>query len=153
MPRCNAAGTDPVVVTQIKPSGIPKLRILLAEDGLANQKLAVGLLEKWGHHVTVATNGIATIQAWQNGEFELILMDVQMPDMDGISATKIIRQQERETGNHIPIIAMTAHALAGDRQRCLDSGMDGYVSKPVRQNDLVEAMQPLFAAGSQNESN
>ncbi len=149
LPLIEEANPKPSV--SIEPLDPISLRILLAEDGLANQKLAVGLLEKWGHEVTIANNGIATIQAWGRGDFDLILMDLQMPDMDGISATKIIRQREMETGEHIPIIAMTAHALAGDRQRCLEAGMDGYVSKPVRQKDLAEAMQPLFATNRRGE--
>ncbi len=132
---------------------IPPLNVLLAEDGLANQKLAIGLLEKWGHCVTVATDGLAAVEAWKQGDFDLVLMDLQMPEMDGLEATKAIRLKEQETGEHIPIIAMTAHALAGDRQRCLDAGMDGYVSKPVRRGDLAEAIQPLFTIDSNNESN
>jgi CheY-like chemotaxis protein len=117
---------------------------LLAEDGLANQKLAVGLLEKWGLGVTVVANGIEAIEAWERSPFDLILMDLQMPEMDGITATKIIREREREKGTHIPIVAMTAHALAGDRERCLESGMDGYVSKPIRRSELVQETLPLL---------
>jgi CheY-like chemotaxis protein len=121
------------------------LRVLLAEDGLANQKLAIGLLEKWGHQVTVATDGMAAVTAWETGGFDLILMDIQMPELDGIAATEIIRQRERALGRRMPIIAMTAHALSGDRQRCLDAGMDGYISKPVRRADLEQAMLELFS--------
>ncbi len=124
---------------------IESISVLLAEDGLANQKLAVGLLERWGHRVTIAPNGLAAIKAWENGSFDLILMDLQMPEMDGITATKIIRQREQLSGSHIPIIAMTAHALEGDRQRCLDAGMDGYVSKPVRKSELADAIAPWFS--------
>ena len=120
------------------------LRILLAEDGLANQKLAVGLLKNWGHHVTVANNGREAVDLWSAGPFDLVLMDVQMPELDGIEATKAIREREQETGAHVPIIALTAHALKGDRERCLAIGMDGYVSKPVRSNELFEAIRPFF---------
>jgi CheY-like chemotaxis protein len=128
---------------------LPTLNVLLAEDGLANQKLAIGLLEKWGHRVTIAGNGAAAIQAWESGDFDLILMDIQMPELDGIAATEIIRQREQGSGRHTPIIAMTAHALAGDRQRCLDAGMDGYISKPVHRADLEQAMLPLFGQDRQ----
>ncbi len=128
-------------------SGIQPLKILLAEDGRANQILAVGLLKRWGHQVTVAENGKIAIDVWQNGDFDLILMDLQMPEMDGIDATKWIRQKEQEQGGHIPIIAMTAHALVGYREKCLAAGMDGYVSKPVRKQQLYDAIEPFFGSG------
>lgn len=124
---------------------IPRLRVLLVEDGLANQKLAIGLLSKWGHDVTVAANGREAIEHWQAQEFDLILMDLQIPEMDGLTATRRIRDREQQDGAHIPIIAMTAHALKGDRELCLEAGMDGYIAKPVRQNDLIETLQPIFA--------
>ena len=124
---------------------IPHLRVLLAEDGLANQKLAIGLLSKWGHEVTVAANGKEAIEHWQTREFDLILMDLQMPEMDGLTATRRIRDREQQDGTHIPIIAMTAHALKGDRELCMEAGMDGYIAKPVRKNDLIETLQPIFA--------
>ncbi len=121
-----------------------KLKILLAEDGLANQKLAVGLLQKWGHHVAVANNGKEALQILESDSFDLVLMDVQMPEMDGLEATKLIRQREENTPNHIPIVAMTARALKGDREKCLDAGMDGYVSKPIRRNELQDAINEFF---------
>lgn len=123
----------------------PPLDILLVEDGIANQKLALGLLERWGHTVTVANDGREALQSVESGTFDVILMDLQMPGMDGLEATVAIRERERETGAHIPIIAMTAHALKGDRERCLSSGMDGYLSKPVRKQELYEALSPFFA--------
>ena len=123
---------------------IEPLNVLLAEDGLANQKLAVGLLNGWGHQVSVANNGREAVEMYQPNSFDLILMDVQMPDLDGLQATKIIRQREEGTGQHVPIIALTAHALKGDREKCLAAGMDGYVSKPVRSLELFEALQPFF---------
>ena len=129
--------------------GLPNLkslRILLAEDGKANQKLAVGLLEKWGHRVTVAENGRAALHCWEGEPFDLILMDLQMPEMDGFEATKRIRKKEGESGLHIPIVAMTAHAMKGDRERCLESGMDGYVAKPIRQQDLHESLAKFFGS-------
>ena len=126
------------------PQGAGGLRVLLAEDGLANQMLAVGLLEKWGHDVTIATNGWAAVEFWEKGTFDVILMDLQMPDLDGLRATQIIRDREKKTGARIPIIAMTAHAMTGDRERCLEAGMDGYVSKPFRRQELHDAIQPLI---------
>ena len=129
-----------------KDDVVPTLNVLLVEDGLANQKLAVGLLELWGHRVTIAGNGRIAVELWESQPFDLVLMDLQMPEMDGITATKIIRQREKERNMHIPIIAMTAHALKGTRERCLASGMDGYVSKPVRKHALYDAIKPFFAA-------
>ena len=118
------------------------LRILLAEDSLVNQKLAVGLLERHGHEVTVANSGLEAISAIVRSPFDIILMDVQMPELDGLSATRQIREQEKQSGDRrIPIIAMTAHALKGDRERCLAAGMDEYVSKPIRERQLLAAMR------------
>jgi two-component system, sensor histidine kinase and response regulator len=118
----------------------PPLRILLAEDGKANRIVAIGLLRKWGHTVEVALNGEEAITRWQQEPFDVILMDVQMPVLDGLEATRRIRELEGGTGRHIPIIAMTARAMKGDRERCLSSGMDDYVSKPVRRSDLQRAL-------------
>ncbi|QEL16622.1 response regulator [Limnoglobus roseus] len=115
------------------------LRVLLAEDGLVNQRVAVGLLEMQGHTVTVANNGREAVAAARE-PFDVILMDVQMPEMDGLEAAATIRRAERETGGHVPIIAMTAHAMKGDRERCLAAGMDGYLSKPVRATELAEVL-------------
>jgi CheY-like chemotaxis protein len=123
---------------------IRPLKILLAEDSLPNQKLAVGLLTKWGHRVTVAGNGREAVAAWETSPFDLILMDVQMPELDGLQATMLIRERERETGRHMPIIAMTAHAMKGDREQCLAAGMDAYVPKPIRVKELSAALAALF---------
>jgi len=117
------------------------LRILLAEDSRLNQKLAVSLLSKWGHTVTVANHGREAVSAAAEQPFDLILMDIQMPEMNGLEATAAIRRQELERGGRVPIIALTAHALQGDRERCLEAGMDAYVSKPIRQEDLYQAIQ------------
>ena len=117
------------------------LKVLLAEDGLVNQKLAVGLLSKYGHSVTVAVNGKEAINAFESQEFDVILMDVEMPVMDGFEATAVIRVREKQTGKHIPIIAMTAHAMKGDRERCLESGMDDYISKPIRIQQLLDILR------------
>jgi two-component system, sensor histidine kinase and response regulator len=129
--------------TPAEPRRVPGrgLRILLAEDSLVNQQLAVALLEGEGHTVTVANNGREAVTAVDSGAFDCVLMDVQMPEMDGLEATAIIRANERNTGRHLPIIAMTAHALKGDRERCLDAGMDGYTSKPIDAEELFAAIE------------
>ncbi len=131
------------VVVEEKFDPIRSQNILLAEDGIANQKMAVALLRRWGHQVTVANNGREVIAALAKREFDLVLMDVQMPEMDGLEATREIRMQEKTTGKRIPIIAMTAHAMQGDRQSCLQAGMDDYLSKPVRKNDLYRALRSI----------
>ncbi|MBW3542247.1 MAG: PAS domain S-box protein [Planctomycetes bacterium] len=119
---------------------MPPLEILLAEDSPANQKLAVGMLQRWGHRVTVANNGKQAVAAAGTSDFDLILMDVQMPEMDGLEATRVIRSAERAAGRHVPIVAMTAHAMKGDRERCLAAGMDSYIAKPVRARRLQETI-------------
>jgi two-component system sensor histidine kinase/response regulator len=128
-----------------KPVGTKSLHVLLAEDGVVNQKVAVSLLEQRGHKVTVANNGRQAIIALDNASFDIVLMDIQMPEMDGFEATTIIRAKEKATGGHIPIIAMTAHAMKGDRDRCLDEGMDGYIAKPIRARDLYETIEMTAA--------
>jgi len=131
-------------VRQLKP-----LRILLVEDSLVNQKLAIVLLNKRGHSITTAQNGLEAIKLVENNEFDLVLMDVEMPVMDGIEATAKIREAEQTTGRHLPIVAMTAHAMKGDKQRFLEAGMDEYVSKPIRTDDLfgkIAALLPAHAA-------
>jgi signal transduction histidine kinase/CheY-like chemotaxis protein len=112
------------------------LRILLVEDNAVNQRLAIRLLQRQGYGVVVATNGVEALSVLRSGEFDLILMDVQMPEMGGYETTARIREQERATGKHIPIIAMTAYAMKGDREQCLAAGMDSYVSKPIQRNEL-----------------
>ncbi|MBS0210075.1 MAG: response regulator [Planctomycetes bacterium] len=123
------------------------LSILLAEDSVVNQKLALGLLTTRGHRLTIANNGQEAVDLAARHTFDLILMDVQMPTMDGLQATSIIRQAELNTDRHIPIIAMTAHAMMEDRDRCLAAGMDGYISKPVRANELFAAIEKLHCGG------
>ena len=121
-----------------------RLNVLLAEDNPVNQKLATRLLQKMGHSVTVVENGRQALAALEKNEFDVILMDIQMPEMDGLETTAEIREREKsQDGTHIPILAMTAHAMAGDRERCLEAGMDGYVSKPINVQELVEAMENL----------
>jgi signal transduction histidine kinase/CheY-like chemotaxis protein len=117
------------------------LRILLAEDNTVNQTLASRLLEKRGHHVTVAGNGKQALAAFEKQVFDVVLMDIQMPEMDGFEATSAIREREKSTGKHIPIVAMTAHAMKGDKERCLASGMDDYLAKPIRGKDLFEIIE------------
>jgi CheY-like chemotaxis protein len=116
------------------------LRVLVAEDNAVNQKLVVTILQKLGHSVELAGNGAEALTKWSAGTFDVILMDVQMPEVDGLETTRCIRREEQTTGGHIPIIAMTAHAMAGDRERTLQAGMDDYVAKPVSRNKLIEAI-------------
>jgi two-component system sensor histidine kinase/response regulator len=121
----------------------PLCRLLVAEDNRVNQTIAVRLLEKHGYSVTVADDGIAALQALKDNQFDLVLMDVQMPNMDGFEATARIRREERENGQHMPIVAMTAHALKGDEERCLAAGMDAYVSKPIRIGELLATIEKV----------
>jgi signal transduction histidine kinase/DNA-binding response OmpR family regulator/ligand-binding sensor domain-containing protein len=120
------------------------LHILLAEDNEVNRKLALRLLEKRGHRVVMAGNGKEALAVLEKERFDLVLMDVQMPEMSGFEATSAIRAKEKVTGAHIPIIAMTAHAMKGDRERCLEAGMDGYVAKPLQVKELFEAIEAVI---------
>jgi CheY-like chemotaxis protein len=143
--RPEATGPAPLVADDSLYQEKRPLHILLAEDNLVNQRLAMRMLEKQGHTVAVAGDGVMALAALERGRFDVILMDVQMPSMDGVEATAAIRKEEKATGQHIPIIAMTAHAMSGDRQRFLASGMDGYISKPVHQKELFEAIENVLA--------
>lgn len=124
------------------------IRILLAEDNPINQKVTARILEKEGHTVQLAPNGRAAIAAAAKGGLDLILMDIQMPEMDGIQATAAIRAREEREGGHIPIVAMTAHAMKGDRERCLSAGMDSYISKPVKPLELVALTRKIASEPS-----
>jgi two-component system sensor histidine kinase/response regulator len=126
-------------------------RVLLVEDNAVNQKLAVRLLETQGHTVTLAVDGKLAVKAMEREEFDVVLMDVQMPEMDGLEATATIRAKERDNGRHVPIIAMTAHAMQGDRERCLAAGMDGYISKPVDSRELMETIEAVRSTLGRSE--
>ena len=117
------------------------LKVLLAEDNAVNQRLVVRLLEKRGHHVVVAANGLEALAALKHENFDLVLMDVQMPEMDGMEATVAIRAGEKRTGEHLAVIALTAHAMKGDRDKCLAAGMDGYLTKPIRTQELDDVLE------------
>ena len=125
------------------------LHVLIAEDNLVNQKLAAKLLEKQGHTSMIANNGREAVEAWETVAFDAVLMDMQMPVMDGIEATKEIRAREQKLGKHITIIAMTANAMTGDRERCLEAGMDEYIPKPVDVLRLVEVLEKITPQASQ----
>jgi CheY-like chemotaxis protein len=121
-----------------------RINILLAEDNLINQKMAISVLQKMGHTVTVAQNGKQALEGAEKEQFDLILMDVQMPEMDGLEATAAIRAKEAFRGGpRVPILAMTACAMAGDSDRCIAAGMDGYISKPINNQELFETIENL----------
>ena len=129
--------------TGTAPARTRPLRVLVAEDNATNQKLLEALLREHGDRVTLVTDGRAAVEASGARRFDVILMDVQMPEMGGLEATQAIRARERESGGHVPIIALTAHAMTGDRERCLAAGMDAYVSKPLRPDELFAAIEQL----------
>jgi CheY-like chemotaxis protein len=120
-------------------------RILVAEDNRINQMLATRILQKDGHSTVLAANGKDAVAAFSRESFDLVLMDVQMPEMNGLEATAAIRLRERGTGRRIPIVALTAHAMSGDRERCLAAGMDGYLSKPLEAAELLRVIDELTA--------
>jgi CheY-like chemotaxis protein len=129
-----------------KPSvgdGTAPLRILLAEDNPVNQRVALRLLEKLGHSVTIVGDGLEALRTSGTGAFDVVLMDVQMPGMDGLEATAAIREREQGTGVHIPILALTAHAMTGDRERCLAAGMDGYITKPIQTAEIAREIHRI----------
>jgi len=142
----------PIPAPQTSPEISTQWRILLAEDNLINQKLAVRLLEKRGYVVSVAGDGRQVLTALAREKFDLVLMDIQMPEMDGLEATAAIRDKERSTGGHIPIVAMTAHSLAADERRCLEAGMDAYITKPIRTSELFAAIENFLATSGKNIS-
>jgi CheY-like chemotaxis protein len=129
-----------------------KLLILLAEDNAVNQKLAARLLEKQGHRVIVAGNGLEALAALDQEKFDIVFMDVQMPEMDGFEATAAIRAREQRTGGRQLVIAMTAHAMQGDRERCLAAGMDDYLSKPLKVPELLQLLEKYSGSIHQEEA-
>jgi CheY-like chemotaxis protein len=131
---------------------VQPLRILLAEDNVYNQKVAVGMLAMDRHMVTVAADGLLAVQAFEQQAFDLVLMDMQMPEMDGARATELIRKRQQQTGIRVPIIAMTANAMAGDREKCLAAGMDDYISKPVNRTELVTVISRNIPAAPSGEA-
>jgi PAS domain S-box-containing protein len=128
------------------------LRILLAEDNPVNQEVAVHLIERRGHSVIVAENGREAVEAIERHKFDLVLMDVQMPEMGGLEATRVIREKEKGSGHHLPIIAMTAHAMQGDREQCIESGMDGYLAKPIDPKTFLQTVEGISARSVGSES-
>jgi len=143
--RRTVADAQPAAPAATPVRAARQLRVLVAEDNTVNQKLAEHLLARRGHHPAVAGNGAKAIAMLAAGGFDLVLMDLQMPEMDGFEATAAIRNLERGTGTRVPIVALTAHAMEGDRQRCLDAGMDGYVSKPIKAVELFEVIDRVMA--------
>jgi signal transduction histidine kinase/CheY-like chemotaxis protein len=147
-PAARVAATPPASSNPIAANGSP-LRILLAEDNPVNQIVAARMLENHGHLVKLAATGLEALTALESNLFDLVLMDAQMPAMDGLEATRAIREKEKVSGGHIPIVALTAHAMSGDRDRCTAAGMDGYASKPIRIEDLfreIDRVRPLWVA-------
>jgi CheY-like chemotaxis protein len=143
---------EPLVTRHTLREAKNRSRILLAEDNAVNQTLAVRILEKHGYRVTVASNGIAALAALEKEAFDVILMDVEMPEMDGFETTAAIRLKEQSSGRHMPIIAMTAHALNGDMERCMSAGMDDYASKPIRTAELLATVERVVAKSRASET-
>jgi len=147
LPRAKPLVTRHTLQEQWQP-----LSFLVADDNAVNQRLIARLLEKRGHNVVLAQNGREALQKLKQQQFDIILMDVQMPEMDGFEATKLIREEEKASGSHIPIIALTAHAMQGDEERCLACGMDGYVTKPIKLGELFSVMEKVVP-GINHDSN
>ncbi len=146
-------GDAPTEAASSLPPLVRPLRLLLAEDNTVNQRLAVRLLEKRGHSTRVVGSGRLALEAWQDELFDAILMDVQMPEMDGLEATAAIRAREKEQGGHVPIVAMTAHAMTGDRERCLAAGMDAYLPKPLQPQEMMRVIESLVLPQSGDTDN
>ncbi len=143
----------PLVTRHTLRENKQRYRVLLAEDNAVNQTLAVRLLEKRGYSVIVAGDGRTAVEAFEKGQFDVVLMDIQMPGMDGFAATAAMREKEKFTGGHIPIIAMTAHALKSDKERCISAGMDGYVTKPIHTSELFSTIESVLAKNGYGPAN
>jgi two-component system, sensor histidine kinase and response regulator len=147
----NALKTVPPALERRFPKSAASLHVLLAEDNSVNQRLATRLLEKRGHRVTVANNGQEALTLLERSAYDLVLMDVQMPLIDGLEATRLIRDREKGTKSHQPIVALTAHAVKGDEERCREAGMDAYLAKPIRPQEL-DAVLEVYAGTAAPES-
>ncbi len=151
---CRVLGQPPAghikqgTLPRAEPANTEGRKILIAEDNMVNQTVILSVLEKRGYFVTLVNDGRAAVEAVSRERFDLVLMDVQMPEMDGFQATAAIREKERGTSAHLPIIALTAHALKEDQGKCLASGMDGYLSKPIRTNELFATIRDVLEAGA-----
>jgi CheY-like chemotaxis protein len=142
---------DHPVVSSGPLTSMNHIKILLAEDNMVNQKIAIRMLEKQGWNVTAVENGQEVINRLDNEKFDVVLMDAQMPILDGLEATRLIRQNEKTTGKHIPIIALTARAMTEDREELVKAGMDGYVAKPIDRQKLFEEIEKILTKGINNE--
>ena len=138
----NASSESSIIPQPLhNPLSVSPVRILLAEDNLVNQRVVQRILQKRGHSVVLAGNGREALEAFRKEPFELVLMDVQMSEIDGLDATRAIRETEKVSGLHVPIIALTAHAMQRDQERCRAAGMDGYLSKPIHAADLLMTVE------------
>src|SRR5207248_9724737 len=131
---------EPPAAPGVTPRAMPALKVLVAEDNAINQALVRSLLQKQGHQVILVADGRAAVEAYRQQSFDVVLMDVQMPVLDGFEATRLIREYQQQTGTRTPIYAMTAHAMKGDRERCLEMGMDGYLAKPIAASELWQML-------------
>jgi CheY-like chemotaxis protein len=145
LPLAEAIKAPTAPATSTLPT-LPRLRVLVAEDAVVNQLVIVKMLEKLGAAVVLASDGVEAVKAFERRPFDVVLMDCAMPVVDGYEATRRIRALEHERGGHVPVVALTAHALEGDRKRCLDSGMDEYLTKPVSLHALSRLLAAIAAA-------
>ena len=145
-------GASPSAAARTRARAQQPLRVLLAEDNPVNQEVALRLLERRGHSVIVAENGKQALTAIERHKFDLVLMDVQMPEMGGLEATQLIREKEKSTGEHLPILAMTAHAMQGDRERCIAAGMDGYLAKPIDPKSFLQTVEGISQRATRSET-
>jgi CheY-like chemotaxis protein/HPt (histidine-containing phosphotransfer) domain-containing protein len=142
--RLPKAKKRPGAASELPSKAARSLRVLVAEDNAVNQQVALGMLERAGHVATVAENGREVLALLEGGAFDVVLMDVQMPEMDGLEATVAIRERERATGGHLPIVALTAHAMKGDAERCLEAGMDAYLAKPLQPREFAAVIESVL---------